>query len=221
MPDSLTSPLLFQILAVIGSGAAILGSLAAALVYRGKRGERYSPLNHFISELGEVGVSRLAWSFNLGLIVCGLCVLPACLILGARLGGVLGWLGLLTGAVTAVSISGVGVFPMNNIKAHTAVAMTYFRLGMFMVLFFSLAIAFQPPGAQAISPWFALAGLPAVAAYATFLLISRPAKHAPEESPLDPLDADRPRVWAMAAIEWSVFVTTVPWFLFIAAGIGG
>lgn len=48
------------------AGAALVAacSLAAALAYAGPDGEPYSLLNHFISELGEVGVSPLAWLFN-------------------------------------------------------------------------------------------------------------------------------------------------------------
>jgi hypothetical membrane protein len=75
----LQNPTLFQILSFAGAASAILGALIAGLAYRGRQNERYSILNHFISELGEVGISRLAWVFNLGLILCGLCLLPASL----------------------------------------------------------------------------------------------------------------------------------------------
>ena len=34
------------------------------LAYRGRQGEKYSIFNHFISELGEVGVSKAAAVFN-------------------------------------------------------------------------------------------------------------------------------------------------------------
>jgi hypothetical protein len=52
-----------------GSLIILICSLIAALAYRGKAGERYSIARHFVSELGERGVSRLAWVFNAGLIV--------------------------------------------------------------------------------------------------------------------------------------------------------
>src|SRR3989304_4746513 len=77
MLDLLKNPIIFQILSLAGALSAILGSLTAAAAYRGRQGETYSLLNHFISELGEAGVSRLAWVFNLGLILCGLCLVPA------------------------------------------------------------------------------------------------------------------------------------------------
>ena len=56
----LKTPLTFQRLASAGVLFAVIGALIPALVYRGKQGQPYSPLNHFISELGEVGVSKRA-----------------------------------------------------------------------------------------------------------------------------------------------------------------
>ena len=58
---------------LIGSGAIALGSLLTALAYHGRAGEAYSVLNHFVSELGEVGVAPLAWAFNTGLFLGGAC----------------------------------------------------------------------------------------------------------------------------------------------------
>jgi hypothetical membrane protein len=215
----LKNPILFQWLSLAGAASAVLGSLIAGLAYRGRLGERYSPLNHFISELGEEGVSRRAWAFNWGLIVCGLCLLPACVSLGLLLPGVWAKLGLAAGIVTAVSIALVGVFPMNKLTPHIRAAVTYFRSGLVMVLFFTVAIAAQPENPPLLPRLIALVGLPAVASYAYFLLYSRVSYAAPE-NPLDTkLQKARPRVWRMAAAEWAIFVTTVPWFLAVAAGL--
>ena len=49
------------LLGLASVGIIAAGMLATALVYRGYEGEAYSPLSHFISELGEVAMSRLAW----------------------------------------------------------------------------------------------------------------------------------------------------------------
>lgn len=53
----------------LGPAIMILGSLIPAILYHGKKGESYSILNHYISKLGEVGVSTLAPVFNTSLIV--------------------------------------------------------------------------------------------------------------------------------------------------------
>ncbi len=53
------------------TGVLVVGALIPALSYRGKAGEPYSFLNHFISELGERGVSALAPVFNASLVLGG------------------------------------------------------------------------------------------------------------------------------------------------------
>lgn len=218
MLTCLESPALLQILSFAGAASAILGALIAGLAYRGRWGERYSILNHFISELGEVGVSQLAWAFNLGLILCGLCLLPASVCLGLMLPGVLSKLGMAAGIVAAISVALVGVFPMNKITPHTRAAVTYFRAGLVMVFFFTLAILFQSANVPVLPRWIVLVGLPTVAAFAYFLIYSRVSYNAPE-NPLSPLETGRPRVWRMAVSEWAIFLTSVPWFLAIALGL--
>ena len=56
--------LVYPITTLAGVFVLVSGIAITALTYRGTQGERYSLLNHSISELGEVGVSRLAWVFN-------------------------------------------------------------------------------------------------------------------------------------------------------------
>ena len=58
---------------IVGAGAIGIGSVVTAIVYRGADGEPYSPLNHFVSELGELAQSELAGVFNAGLMVGGIC----------------------------------------------------------------------------------------------------------------------------------------------------
>ena len=64
--------LLTYLCGFLGKAILMLGSLITTVPYRGKEGEPYSILNHFISAIGEVGVSRLAPVFNASLIVGGL-----------------------------------------------------------------------------------------------------------------------------------------------------
>ena len=154
----IANPAWFKLFGLLGAGVALLGSVIAASAYRGKQEQRYSPINHFISELGEVGVSRLAPVFNLGLILSGLALLLASLSLGLALPGFLAKLGLVAGVVSAISLALVGVFPMNQIEPHGKAAVTYFRSGLAMVALFSLAIAFQPSASAIISRWFAQIG---------------------------------------------------------------
>jgi len=209
---------IFTTLSFIGVSIAGLSLLISGLAYRGKQGEAYSPLNHFISELGYVGISRLAWVFNSGLILTGLCLLSACISLGLWLPGTLAKISMVIGIVYAVSVTCVGIFPMNNIKPHTIAAMTFFWSGLIFILLINLAIVLQPEGEVVLSRGYALAGLPAMIAYGVFLyLISTIERSADEALSLD--DITRPRVWGLAVVEWMTFVTVVIWFVVVALGI--
>ncbi len=210
---------LFVLLSLAGSLFAVIGSLVSALAYQGKKDERYSPLNHFISELGEVGVSKLAWVFNLGLILSGLSLVPACISLGLLIPGFLSKLGMVTGLIAALSLSLVGVFPMNNLKPHGIASVTYFRSGLLMVVTFSIAIAIQPQANPILPRLYSLAGLPAVVAFSSFLILMRKAESV-THNPLQPTMETRPRVWLMTVVEWSIFLTIILWFLLIATGLG-
>lgn len=220
MMDSINTFLIdhFGWFGLTGSGVITLGIMISALAYRGRRGERYSLLNHFISELGEAGVSPAAWAFNTGMILGGLLLVFFILGLGQALGGVLGLLSLLAGLTATLSAALVGVFPMNNLKPHVWAAMTYFRSGLVMVVLFGVAILFQPPQAQVISPWANLLSLLAVACYASFLFLSGHKSSDDEVAVnLDPsVVPERPRIWLLTVLEWSVFFSTMIWLFGVA-----
>lgn len=205
-------------LSIFGTFGVVLGSLIAAIAYRGKLGERYSPFNHFISELGERGVSRLSWSFNLGLVICGICLLPAVISLGMMIHTFFAWLGMAAGIVAAISLALVGFFPMDNITPHIRSAVTYFRSGLAMVLFFTLAIAFPSDDGGTLPRILSLAGIPAIIAFAFFLVYSQVNLNT-RDNALSPLETTRPRFWVLAISEWVIFITTVPWLLAIGLGI--
>ena len=217
MIEFFQNPTVVRAFSLGGSLIALLVVIISGIAYRGKLGQRYSPLNHYISELGELGISRLAWVFNLGLILTGLCLLPACLSLGFLLPGFWAKLAMAAGIVAAISVSLVGVFPMNNLKAHAFVAMSYFRSGLVMVILFTLVVIFQknPPVMPRL---YALVGVPAILAYASFLIYG-PIHDRKMEGIEDPLGQPRPRVWWVTFIEWMVFFTTIPWFLVMALGV--
>jgi hypothetical membrane protein len=209
---------IFRILGMTSMGVIVLAIIYSVLQYRGKRGERFSLLNHFISELGEMGVSKGARVFNVGLAVGGLATLPFVANLGIAFGSILGWLGTVAGIVATLGVAAVGIFPMNNLNAHTMAAMTYFRAGLAMVFFFGLAVLFQPAGRMLVPPMANLLSLLAFLAYGSFLSLPR-RKRSEQESvnPLDPEQVhERPRVWVFPILEWAVFFATVAWLFGMA-----
>lgn len=202
-----------------GSLIILLGTVLSALLYSGNRGETYSFFNHFISELGEVGVSSLAVFFNVSLILAGIAFLVFNIGLGFFLSGFWFRAALFLGMVTAVFMSLVGVFPMNNLEPHKFVAMTFFRSGLLMLFVYGIAIFRQPAAKRIIPLWVNGFGGLAVISYAAFLVIIR--QRAGEILlMLNPSSlVSRPDFWITPVLEWSIFFFTLFWFLGLAVGL--
>jgi len=205
---------LLPYLGIFGSALISLAVLVGALVYSGEQGERYSLMNHFISELGRIGVSRAAWLFNAAMVASGILFIPFCAGISLRLKSVLGWLAFAAGFCASVACAGVGFFPMNNLPFHIAFATWFFRLGLLMVVFYGIAILAQPRGAPRLPRAASLISLPAVAAFTAFLSLAGMLTGG-GANPLDisSFSARRAPFWPLALLEWSIFFTTVLWFL--------
>ncbi len=208
-----------RLLGLSGGLVATAGALIAGMAYSGTAGERYSPFNHFISELGEVGVSRLAWVFNAALILTGLLLAACCAMMGLTIPGWLSKVAMAVGIAASIFLSLVGVFPMGNLKPHIFVAMTYFRLGLVTALLFTIAIAAQGSAAPMIPHAAAFASIPAVIAYAAFLIYGSVTSRGTGQSGLEATFANRPRLWTLSILEWLIFLTTVLWFSGIALAL--
>ena len=210
----------FRFLGVAGTAVIALVILFAMMRYYGRRGERYSLLNHFISELGEVGVSPAARIFNGGLMVGGLLLVPFMVGLGMDVNSVWGWLGTLAGLTASFGVAAVGLYPMNKMTPHVRAAMTYFRSGLVMLLLYGLAILFRQGDEKMIPPGVILLGGLAFGCYAAFLIypVRKPKSGEVRVSEiLDPQSVkERPRVWPVAVLEWAVFFSTVLWIFGVA-----
>jgi hypothetical membrane protein len=203
----------------------LAGGVAAALVvgftglaYRGKRKERYSVFNHYISELGEVGVSRYARVFNAGLVVAGMTQLPYIAGLTLAIGNLWAFLGAAAGLVTGVACAMVGVFPMNDLASHTKAAMTFFRAGLVMMLLYSIAIAIPAQGESSVPKLGLLFSLLGLVAYLSFLILVRGGSVSDQIGDFLNPDSqkERPVFWALPAVEWTIFFTTILWFFGVA-----
>lgn len=206
---------IFPIFGLLGTGIVILVIIVSSWLYRGRQGERYSILNHFISELGELGVSRAAKLFNAGLILGGILLIPYMIGLGMHMGSLLGWIGAVMGLLACLGVAGVGIYPMNDLPPHGRAAQTYFRSGLAMVLFFGMAILIQPTSHQTIHRTAGIFSLPAFAAYTSFLILLSRRKW--ELGPMDGSEpqviVDRPPLAVLAILEWAVFLTTILWLM--------
>jgi hypothetical protein len=88
-----------------------------------------------------------------------------------------------------------------------------------MMLFINLAIGLQQESAQVIPKIYSLAGLPAILSFANFLFLIQRSTREKDDNPLSTEDVKRPKIWPIAIVEWSIFITIVIWFVVIAVGL--
>jgi hypothetical membrane protein len=196
------------------SGAVVITavSVAAGLVYVGQQGEAYAPLTHFISELGEPGVSVLAPVFDVGLMVGGACLAVFMIGLAAHLPGFYRYGVAVFGAVAGVAGALVGVFPMDRRDLHGLVALTFFQTAWIAVGLFTLYVLVRGP--DRFPRWLAIPGAATVLAFVGFLLDVRIETAAGGAAFVTP--AVRPDPWAMPTLEWATLVTIVVWVALVA-----
>jgi hypothetical membrane protein len=216
--DKLEQRGLFWISGLTGVGLIALGMLISAFAYTGRLGEAFNPLNHFVSELGEIGVSPLAVAFNSGLLLGGLCMVVSVFGLAWRIGGRWGILIGLAGLACGISGALVGAFPMNNILPHVFWAMNFFNFGLGVMILFSLAVLY---GRRGLPKWLALPGLLPILAFASFVFFPQPFSQG--EDPLAAATAylatSRPPVWGMAIFEWLAVLSIMVWAVIIAVAL--
>ena len=204
---------IYPFLGMAGTVLVCVVMLVAALAYTGAQGQRYSPLNHFVSELGQVGVSRAAWLFNAGLIAAGVLFAAFCAGLGLHLATAWSSVAMAVGVCSGLFAAGVGVFPMNNLAPHIFVATWFFRTGLGAVVLFAVAFAVQRKGQVRVHKAAIAVSAVVAAAYVTFLATA----DLPTSGRASSLDisgmAARPGFWLVALLEWIVIVATFLWFL--------
>jgi hypothetical membrane protein len=194
----------------LGPAILILGSLITAISFRGKEGESYSILNHFISELGEVGVSALAPVFNASLIVGGLILVIYVTGLGLYIHTKKGYIATAFGIFSCMSCSLLGVFPMNNPSVHDALADSFFYSGLVATTLFTLGIIFDKE--KRVPKWLAVPAIITVLGFASFLVMPEAASLTRVQS-LHPHQLTRPDIWLTTISEWSVFISGIAWFV--------
>ena len=197
----------------LGSAIMIFGSLITAILYHGKKGGSYSILNHYISKLGEVGVSRLAPVFNNSLFVGGLVLLIFVLGLGLYIHTKLGYVATGFGIFSCISCSLVGVFPMNNLSIHNVVTFSFFYSGLVAIILFTLVIIFDKQGK--LSRWLLIPGIITVASFASYLIIPYITSSTHGHT-LHPHRLVRSHIRLNPILEWSVFFTVIAWFVLMS-----
>lgn len=191
----------------LAATAAILGSaLVAAVPYRGWAGETYSPLNHFVSELGEVARSQLSVAFNFGVIIGGLGLGLFLILLSRRLTGRYRPALAIAGVVADVSGTLVGIFPMDYHAIHGLVSAIFFCTGWIVMAIFSAWLLTMPQ--RGFGRWLLIPAALGVAASLLFVAVF--ATYSP--LPADTHIIERPEVWTVPALEWAALLGLLSWF---------
>lgn len=191
--------------------ALAVACAGGALVYQGAQNEAYTPINHWISELGQLGVSEGAELFNAALMFGGgafaLFVMGMAMTSPSRLRWVFGPAGVIAG------IGGifVGVYPMNAGDAHALSAATFFLLAWVFVAVASLAFV------RACEPrhpaWLALLGAVTALVTLAFLISLRVDPEARARMQSTGPIVDRPPVWIPTILEWATLLLVMTWVL--------
>ncbi len=199
---------------LFGSVVLIIGCAVPAFSFHGKNGEAYSLLNYFISELGLVGVSKLANVFNGCLIVSSLSIGMFMVGLGRHFQNKLACAGTISGLVFAMLGSVVGQIPMNDLEIHLKVAFVYFLSGLFTIGLFSLVIVRDRK--NRLSHWLMIPSLIAMTSFAALVawpLITRQTL----ADIIRVYHTSRPGIWVLAILEWLVFITGTTWIILVSA----
>jgi len=191
----------------------VLGSAVAWLAYHGAAGESYSPLNHWISELGQLGVSARASTFNLALVASGvefvLFILGLAMVSPSRLRWVFGPIG----AIAGLGGCFVGIYPMNNPDAHILAASTFFNLGWISVGIASITFLRFP------DPRFprrlVVVGAATVAAFVAFMVALRVDAFTRNRMASSGPIVGRPEIWIGPILEWAVMAGIMGWTLLV------
>lgn len=191
---------------LVGASVIGLGSVATAIAYSGTKGEGFSPLTHWVSELGQLGVSALSTVFNASLMFGGICFVIFMLGLGLVRRTWLAWIYAAIGVVAGVAGFFVGVYPMNFLDKHGLAALTFFNLGWIAVGLASIDFYRRPD--PRFPRWLAIIGALTVVAFIGFLSVLLPliSSGAGLGAP-DP----RPEFWIVSTLEWAVLIGILAW----------
>ena len=190
---------------IMGSIIGLAFILIPQTVYVGTHGEPFSMFNHYVSELGELGVSELAMMFNLGLMLAGILFVPFMIGLGLYLRSMVSKIAALVGVFSAIAIYMVGIFPMNFSAEHSLAAISFFLSGLVMTLLWALGIFAQKEAR--VPKILSLGGFINTAIFALFL-------YGPWEG-LSDLDA-RPAFNMVVTLEWAIYFSIVGYLLVLS-----
>ncbi len=199
---------LSAICGIVGCALMLICVWGASIPYTGMYDETYSPINHYISELGDRRFSEWAGLFNYGL------MLSSSLLLVFSIGFTQqfrGWQRLVIGVPglsTSISCFLVGAFPVDNLRPHILVAMVFFHSALVLV-FLNTAITLFTK-VPVLPRWTITLGFVTALCFAAFVISP---SDMIREWVRDPKHFVRPEVWIQPILEWACFYSIIAWLL--------
>jgi len=195
----------FPLWGLVASIVGLVFIVTPQFFYVGAEGEPFSMFNHAVSELGEVGVSELAWMFNIGMILAGILFIPFMIGLGLYIDNIISKLAGLVGVYSAASIVLVGIYPMNleTIGEHTIAAISFFLSGMILTLLWAVAILAQKE--VRVHKGLSIGGFINMTVFALFLY-----------GPWEGWSGPRPDFSMRLTLEWAIYWAIVGYLLVLS-----
>lgn len=196
------------------AGCLILfaGIVIAAVCFRTPDGAGYSPLNHFVSELGWYRYSRMAWVYNSCLFVSGIMFIPLSWALWRQSRTRLRCIAMVFGICAAIGVCLAAVLPMDIIVPHLYAALIIFLGLLFSVSLFTIAFCLDRKGWMS---WTLVAA--GILLVAICLVLMALPKHEFVSFIKAPDSFARSRLWLLPFVEWSFFASLFLWALTVAA----
>ncbi len=193
----------FPLWGMVASLVGLVFILTPQLFYSGSEGEPFSMFNHAVSELGELGISELAWMFNIGLFTAGILFIPFMIGLGLYINTIISKIAAVVGVYSAVSVALVGVYPMNYLYEHSVTAISFFLSGMVMTLLWAIAILAQKE--VRVHKALSLGGFINMTIFALFLY-----------GPFGSFGPPRPEISIRITLEWAIYWAIVGYLLVLS-----
>jgi len=193
----------FPLWGIIASLVGLVFIVTPQFFYVGAEGEAYSMFNHAVSELGELGISELAWMFNIGMILAGILFIPFMIGFGLYINNIISKITAVVGVYSAASIVLVGIFPMNYIYEHSVAAISFFLSGMVMTLLWAIAILVQKE--VRVHKGLSLGGFINMTIFALFLY-----------GPFGSFGPPRPEFSMRITLEWAIYWAIIGYLLILS-----
>jgi len=204
----------FPYFGILGFLFAVIAFIVPQFTFKNLEDEDYSPLNHFISELGWIGISKQDIFFNLSLMVAGFFLTIFNYGLTAQFDGFWARSTLFFGILASLGCSLVGFFPAKTelvqMLFHLSAATIFFvnaglslLSALFMILFSKNQILSKPFFMLILLTLCPFASLLAVD-YNTVL---------PHLDILNIKIINRPDIWLAPIVEWAIVLSVLIYVL--------